>query len=203
MSDGAVGRRIDSVVMAEIWASLHATMHTRRVRKRDSILMRIIARILAVAGVMRADQFLDGFVTTVRRTIYVPDRKSPKHDLHWEVAMATHEHDHVRKWGWKYIWRYLTSSRWRAVYEAEAYCTNIALRRWYKGDWLDVKDLAAKLATHYGCSQGDVAVAYRIMEEERDRLRRGEIANPVVQHVLVVAISQGIHPAANWTDASV
>jgi hypothetical protein len=198
MDDGDGGRRIDAALVDMLWVEMANTYRTRRRRKRRSVLMRIVARALAWARVMPRERFLDRFATTVGRTIYLPDPVPGVRNLLWEAATCVHEHDHVRVWSLRFMWRYAMSPMWRALYEAQAYRTNIALRYWYAGDWLDIKDLAAKLGTNHGCGEAGVALAYRMFEAERAELRLGNITNPVVYQALQFLRQRGVRPDDIW-----
>lgn len=109
-----------------------------------------------------------------------------------------HEHDHVRRWGIRFMWRYLTDRLWRARYEALAYSTNIAMRYWYAGDWLDIRKLAEKLSSNYGCDDAGVELAYQIFEDEKERLRLGGVTNLVVEQALTFMRERGVSPSSKW-----
>jgi hypothetical protein len=198
MDDSDGGRRIDAALVDMLWVELRNTYRTRRRRKQTSWLMRIVALVLALTKVMPRQRFLNRFATTVGRTIYVPDRDGAVRNLLWEAALCVHEHVHVRAWSWRFMWRYATQPMWRAMYEAQAYRANIALRYWYAGDWLDIKDLAAKIGTNYGCGNGGVELAYRVFDNERNELLQGHITCPVVQQALIFMRQRGVLPAEVW-----
>jgi hypothetical protein len=199
MSDDDVGRRIDEALVDMLWDDLKSTYGTRRRDKRSSPLMQVVAMVLARLNVMPKERFLGRFATTVGRTIYLPEREHGVRNLLWEAAVCVHEHVHVRAWSWRFMWRYLTQPMWRAMYEAQAYRTNIALRYWYTGEWLDIKDLAAKIGTNYMCGNGGVELAYRVFDNERNELLQGHITCPVVQQALTFVRQHGVLPARVWS----
>lgn len=198
MDDGDGGRRIDAALVDMLWVEFRNTHRTRRRSKQRSWLMRIVATVLDLFRVMPRQRFLTRFATTVRRTIYMPDRDPPVRDLLREAALCVHEHVHVRMWGLRFMWRYATSPMWRALYEAQAYRANIALRYWYVGDWLDIKDLAAKIGTNYRCGNAGIELAYRLFEEERIALHQGRITCPEVRQALAFMRERGVLPADAW-----
>jgi hypothetical protein len=198
MGDSDVVRRVDAEIVDMLWNELEGIYGTRRKRKRDSFLMKAVAFVFSIFRVMPKDRFLDRFATTFGRTIYLPDHGDGVRNLMWEAATCVHEHDHVRSWGFLFMARYVFSPSWRAFYEARAYCTNIALRYWYAGDWLDIKKLAGNLQQNYSCRRSDVEMAYRFFEEERDALRIGCITNPVVSQALSVFRRHGVRPDDVW-----
>lgn len=83
-----------------------------------------------------------------------------------QVAILLHELGHVfdvRRDGWfRYVWRYLTSSYWRAVYEAEAYCMNY---EFYSAIGLDVSiaPYIKKVITNYRVNKKHWDVVDRTM----------------------------------------
>jgi len=199
MCEKVVGRRVDAELVEMLWEELHTTYRTRRRRKRASWFMRIVAWGIGIFGVMPADRFLDRFATTIRRTIYIPEYPmGGNRDLLGEIARCVHEHVHVTQWSLRFAWRYLTDKIWRARYEAMAFRANIALRYWYAGEWLDIREMAAKLGTNYGCGEAGVELAYHILEDERDRLQLGSISDPLVKSVVIFLGKQGVLPAFSW-----
>lgn len=66
--------------------------------KRDSRFMRILAKGLSwiTLGKAGGDQFMNGYVTTIGRTIYVPDGWEQQSTLQ-RLSVLTHESHHVKQ----------------------------------------------------------------------------------------------------------
>lgn len=95
--------------------------------------------IMSMICAIRKDwSFYERYVTTIGNTIYVPDKDYLGYSLgapNYE-AIIRHEYCHVlqsNQDGWRYYVRYLLSSKYRMLYEIEAYCHQLAASRNYKG----------------------------------------------------------------------
>jgi hypothetical protein len=122
--------------------------------------------------VLPTSDFIEGYVTTIGRTIYVPFEigdESPVGNHMWslegQAAVCAHEHQHVvqqRRDGFWYSWRYATNTAARAAYETEAYIATLEMKWALGADGWDLYQDAKRHAEglkNYGCTDNDVAVA--------------------------------------------
>jgi hypothetical protein len=108
--------------------------------------MRIAGWFLQRFGYMTQERFLDNFITTVGRTIYVYEgfmEADGYLNLLHALETAPHEVTHVLQ---KIkAWRYLLSRAKLAKYEIPAYCANIEFHHFLTGEVLDPTVLANRL----------------------------------------------------------
>jgi hypothetical protein len=180
-----VGRVFQDIQPEEVWAFWqHMQRHfdTTRVNKRDAFEMQAFAQALDWLGVLDRKRFLSSYTTTLGRRIYTPfDPGVPKAgwDLWSQVVVCVHEHQHVvqsRREGVTFELEYLTDSGERAVYEAEAYRSNLELTYWRTGKTPSARQLASVLK-NYGCSATDISVAERYLELSAVSVRAGAVIN--------------------------
>lgn len=106
--------------------------------KRHSRLHRTISWFLFILtiGLFKRKEYLDGFVTTLFYTVYVPNswEMLPEND---RMAVLLHEVRHMRQFkrdGWKYPFKYLFLplplgfAKYRLEYEVDAYAEEIVYR---------------------------------------------------------------------------
>lgn len=108
--------------LASLWAHLSRRLRSRPVRKAGKPLMRIASRVVERRTNLSSDEFLDDYVTTIRRRIFIP-RAYDQWPFASRFRLAVHEHQHVAQWRrerLRYLIRYAASPRHRAEYEAEA-----------------------------------------------------------------------------------
>lgn len=149
-------------VVQQLWTCMCERYGTTVVRKQDSWLMRLAARVLPTSD------FLEGYVTTIGRTIYVPFEigvEEPGWSLEAQTAVIAHECQHLvqqRRDGFWYGWRYATNTAARAAYETEAYRATLEMKYALGADGWDLYQEAKRHAEglkNYGCTDNDVAIA--------------------------------------------
>jgi hypothetical protein len=180
----------------QLWAYMCDVYGTTVVRKQDAWMMRLAARVLSTPG------FLDGYVTTLWGTIYVPfeigndepftgsDGVGHVWSLEAQVAVCAHEHQHVSQEyrdGWKYSWRYATSTAARAVYETEAYRTTLEMKWALGATEHELETSALHYAVglrNYGCTTRDVDTAIRELGIAVGEITRGIVKTEAAQVAL-------------------
>ena len=174
----------------DLWAYMTKRYGTRVIKKSNARMMRLVARALALMGVMDAESFMRRFTTTIGKRIYVPfeigvEKKS--WDLFDQMVICVHEHQHVEqanKEGFlRFARRYLFSKAARAGYEAEAYRCNMELCFWRTGKVLDPSELA-QLLRSYGCRSADIKVAEKSLRISAETVRRGGVVNRASQRAI-------------------
>ncbi len=95
------------------------------------------------------------------------------------MVVCVHEHQHVEQYdsdGWRFMWRYLTSTAKRALYEAEAYRCNFEMYFWRHGNLPSARKRAEALR-HYGCSDRDIAVVEKYLALSSETIKAGGVIN--------------------------
>lgn len=161
------------------WAQMSARYGTRLIPKQRAWEMKAAARLLDALGIMPHETFMSEYTTVWGRRIYpcfTPGEAPNEDALFGQIIVCVHEHQHVeqamREGFVSYSTRYLTSSRARALYEAEAYGCNMELVWARSGRLLSPDTLSQKLLA-YGCTRGDVLAARAYFERLVLRLQRG------------------------------
>lgn len=175
-------QRLTPEVVKQLWTCMCERYGTTVVRKQDSWIMRLAARVLPTSD------FLEGYVTTIGRTIYVPFEigdESPVGSHMWslegQAAVLGHELMHVvqeRRDGWKYSWRYATSTHARAMYETEAYRATLEIKWVLGADRWDIESEANRHADglkNYGCTSADVEQARALLLSYTNEIQKGGI----------------------------
>ncbi|MCP4678737.1 MAG: hypothetical protein GY854_25150 [Deltaproteobacteria bacterium] len=164
------------------WKYMQKHYGTRVVSKASSKQMKAIAWALNLLGITDKKRFMERYVTTIGRTIYVPFGLGGANE-HWnlwsQIVVCVHEHQHVeqlKRDGWRFKWRYLTSKAKRAIYEAEAYRSNFELYYWRYGKLPSARKRAESLR-HYGCSKLEIDVTEKYLALSAETIKRGGIAN--------------------------
>ncbi len=164
------------------WKYMQKHYGTKVVSKASSKQMKAIAWALNLLGITDKKAFMERFVTTIGRTIYVPFDIGCHHE-HWDrwqhATVCVHEHQHVeqlKRDGWKFKWRYLTSKAKRAIYEAEAYRSNFEMYFWRYGELPNARK-RAEMLRHYGCSNKDIDVVEKYLALSSETIKRGGIVN--------------------------
>lgn len=157
------------------------------VQKDSSELMKVVATVLDAFGVQDKEQFMKDFVTTLGRTIYIPFEvgiEIPRWPLWAQVRVCVHECGHVvqgNREGWTtFDSRYVTSSSFRAGYEAECYGADMEMEFWRLGTsgfdpfrFAQERPLSLK---NYGCKEADIEQAQQMLA-----IRAGLVAQGVVE----------------------
>ena len=165
------------------WRYFQKIYGTRVVQKATAREMKAIAWFLDLIGVMDHKSFLSNYTTTIGKTIYTPYKIGKPNDgwTNWgQCVTCIHEHVHVDQYNrhgrFKFFTRYLLSSAKRAMYEAEAYRSNMELHFWRHGRLPDIKKLAGKLES-YGCAKIDIKVAEKLLASSAMAVKRGAVIN--------------------------
>ncbi len=173
---------MSSGVAKRVWFSLVDEYRTRVLPKDKSLLMWFIGLFLSVFKFMPLDTFRSRYTTTIADRIYTPYKvgegdaiRDP--DVFWrQIKLGVHEHTHIlqyRSIGYLlFAYRYATSTRARAMYEAEAYATGIEMDLWRTSGAaiIDTGALAARLVA-YGCKPSDIESAKALYDIAYARLR--------------------------------
>ena len=171
-------------LVRDFWAFMQAEFGSSVEQKATSDTMQVAAALLDALDIQDRDQFMRDFVTTLHRTIYIPfeigvEGADGRWSLWGQIRVCVHEHTHVvqgEREGWvTFDARYLTSSSWRAGYEAEAYGSDLEMEFWRTEDILDI-DRRVESLKNYGCSAEDIDQAKATLE-----LRAGLVAQGVVE----------------------
>lgn len=169
----------------EFWQYMQGEYHSNVVAKDKSATMAAVAEILNVLDIQDRETFLKRYTTTLGRTIYIPFEISVVnefYDLWGQIRVCVHEHQHVEQGdrdGWVVFGgRYLTSTSYRANYEAEAYGCDLEMEFWRNPsiDLLAFGDQRADGLRNYGCKQEDIDQAKLVLS-----LRAGVVAQGGVE----------------------
>ncbi|CAN0566216.1 unnamed protein product, partial [Laminaria digitata] len=111
-------------------------------------------------------------------------------DALWsQIVVCVHEHQHVEQFEREgflpYTLSYLTSSRKRALYEAEAYGCNLEMSWLRTSRMPDLDRMAAKLLD-YGCDVEDVRAARAHFEHIAHRITQGTYRSAAVESAIEV-----------------
>jgi len=188
-------RELTGADVRALWRAMNEHYGTRVIDKSDATEMRLVARVLDLLGIVDREQFLSRYATTIARRIYVPFQvgEGDAHALWSQVVLCAHEHQHVvqhDRRGLTYEWSYLTSSEARARFEAEAYRCYLELEFWRRGALPSIDELARKLAG-YGCDQGDIDLAAKMLRIWAVPIRQG------------VVLGEASRAVIDWLDAHV
>jgi len=172
----------------DFWLHMQNEFGSSVVQKDESAVMKAAASLLDVLDIQDKEQFMKDFVTTLHRTIYIPFivgvEGSGGHWSLWsQIRVCVHENQHVvqsdRDGLPEFAARYLTSSSFRAGYEAEAYGCDLEMEFWRQGANFNPYDFALQRAQglkSYGCSEGDIDQAATMLA-----LRAGVVVQGVVE----------------------
>jgi hypothetical protein len=157
------------------------------VQKEGSELMQVAATLLSALGIQDKEQFMKDFVTTLGRTIYIIFEvgvETPRWPLWNQVRVCVHECQHVvqgEREGWAtFDSRYVTSSSFRAGYEAEAYGADMEMEWWRLGPsrfdpYKFAQDRPQSLK-NYGCKEAEIEQAVQMLT-----IRAGLVSQEVVE----------------------
>jgi len=174
----------------DFWSHMLKEFDASVVQKGDSDLMKVVGTVLDAFGVQDKEQFMQDFVTTLGRTIYCPFKigiesdKWPAWTVWAQVRVCCHECGHVvqgNREGWAtFDSRYVTSSSFRAGYEAECYGIDMEMEFWRLGTsgfdpfrFAQERPLSLK---NYGCKEADIEQA-----QQQLAIRAGLVAQGVVE----------------------
>lgn len=194
--------KITPELVRGFWSHFERLYHTRTVPKADATEMKAVASALKLMGILDADAFMTKFVTTLWRRIYVPftvGEIGSSWSLWDQIVVCVHEHQHVEQLqrdGWfKFTTQYLTSSAKRAMYEAEAYRSDMEMWFWRTGELLSPHSLAGSLVS-YNCKVGDIRTVEIALEMSSITVKKGGVINRASQRAIEYLETQGQVPAS-------
>ncbi len=170
-------------LILSFWAFMTGHFKSRVIDKKDAAEMKLVATFLDQLGILDKKAFLERYATTIGRRIYLPFTPGEPSNTWgpWEqMAVAVHEHQHVvqvdRLGLVTFGARYLTSSAQRAMFEAEAYRSNMEMQFWRFGTLPDPKKIAQVLGDYaIGAQDGEFVRKY--LEASAASIKRGAVVN--------------------------
>lgn len=127
--------------------------------KNDSEFMKLVAKFLDSLNILKKEDFLNEFTTTIGTIIYTPFELgvdgSSGYDLWNQVSVLVHELVHVcqfKKNPAEFTILYIADKSDRATYESQAYGADLEMHWWMYGKGYDLKRRAQSLLS-YGLSQ--------------------------------------------------
>lgn len=165
------------------WTRMQSEFGSSVEEKNQAAVMQAAAALLDLLDIQHKDRFMKDFVTTLYKTIYIPFKigvEDGRWDLWSQVRVCVHEHQHVvqgEREGWPvFCTRYLTSSSYRAGYEAEAFGCDMEMEFWRTGSILDIAQRCSVLRD-YGCTTADIEMAEQMLNIRADVIKQGVIEN--------------------------
>lgn len=164
------GANPTSKQVQDLWTYFQRIYGTKIKYKAQSRHMKIIGRTLSALGIMSYSSFMNDYVTTIGRTIYLPVNfkigvASPNWNLWEQMCLCVHEHQHVLQFATgriRFVSGFLFRKAKRALHEAQAFRSDLALHMWRYGSLPDYKARAAGLKK-YGCSSADIRVVEKYL----------------------------------------
>jgi len=175
------------------WAHMTGELGATVEEKNSSAVMQAAAVLLDALNIQDKEQFLKDFVTTLVCTIYTPFKVGEvAPDGRWslwsQLRVCVHECQHVvqgEREGWATFGsRYLSSSSWRAGYEAEAFGCDLEMEYWRQGEAFDVVAFAQdrpEVLRSYGCDQADIDQAQAQLLIRAGVVQAGVVENKATQ----------------------
>lgn len=167
----------------DFWSYMQNEFGSSVEQKNHSKVMEVAATLLDTLDIQDKDVFMKNFVTTLLSTIYIPFEigdSSSDWSMWSQIRVCVHEHQHVvqgRREGWsRFGSKYMTSSSFRAGYEAEAYGCDLEMEFWRTGQILDIDQRVSSLKL-YGCSDSDIEMAKQILNIRADVVVQGVVEN--------------------------
>lgn len=173
-----------------LWDYMQKEYGSTVVQKATSATMHAAASFLSVLNIQSKDQFMKDFVTTLHRTIYIPFKIGEQNDrwsLWSQMRVCVHEHQHIEQGdreGWAtFSLRYVTSSSFRAGFEAECYGCDMEMEFWKSPASWDLNRLIqfaeqrAEGLRSYGCTEEDIAQAKAMLLIRAGVVSQGAVEN--------------------------
>lgn len=147
-----------------LWTLLQRDLGSIVAPKEKKTVMRIASRIVARRTDTTRVEFMDDFVTTLGRRIYLPfviGTEEEGWSFRAQMLLAVHEHQHVAQWRKqpvRFLAQYARSTRKRALFEAEAFLAEFEACAMF--DW-NPPSLEQRLGTlnGYGVTAADIQAA--------------------------------------------
>ena len=153
--------KITSKQVKDFWKYMGRAYRFKVIDKSNATEMRIVGWALDMMGIQNRKNFLKNFTTTVGNRVYIPFEigKGTQRQLVQQVITCTHEAQHVAQYrrDHSFLLKYLLSDSSRALYEADAYRTNMEIYWWFYKKLLSPGMLANKLKS-YSVGKSDIRV---------------------------------------------
>ncbi len=184
-------KTLDQELVKDLWSYISYEYDTKIVDKNKSSFMKALGIFLSTFGIMSKKEFLEDFVTTIGKTIYVPfsigKGKLNENDLLNQIFLCVHEHEHVvqhNKLGRKYSIRYVLRSSQRAKFETEAYSTSLEIYYWFFKDFLST-DYLSQLLIFYNCKEKDILQSKKALDGNIELIKKGKIISEVSEKAII------------------
>lgn len=166
-----------------LWAELESKFRLRLIDKQDSEEMVFLGDVLEQLGVMDQQQFLDGYATTIGRSVYLPfelgnsDSRSLISQARTICHEAQHGHQHSTKGRSRWAIKYVADPAFRGAEEAEAMTTSCEVHFLLTGKVLDPRLQAEKLA-NYALGEDDIDTVAKRLNSAFKTVKAGGITTP-------------------------
>jgi len=173
---------ITSDLVSEFWKFMLTKFGTTVGNKSDAVEMQIVATLLGSLGITDKEKFLNNFTTTIGKKIYTPFEigiESSNWNLWSQIVICVHEHQHVIQYNEKgtiYEIEYLTSRNSRALFEVEAYRSNLEMNYWRYGKSKSARE-TAELLRNYGCDNDEIELAFKSLSLINSSVRQNIVVN--------------------------
>jgi hypothetical protein len=179
----------------DFWTYMSQEYDSVVIPKATATEMKIVATFLDVLNIQDNDVFMNRFTTTLGGRIYIPFElgvANAYYGLWGQIRVCVHEHQHIEQ-GHREGWivfgeRYITSSSYRAGYEAEAYGCDLEMEYWYRGIDADLEIRGCSMAgglKNYGCNIEDIEQAKLSLGIRAEMIRHGGVENRASQKAIV------------------
>lgn len=169
------------------WKHMSHKFGSSHCTKGDSEFCKMIAWCADKMGIMDSDDFMKKYSSTIGKKIYTPWKiGSDEKPLWYQIVIIVHEHVHVYQDDTDDFFqiKYLASDAHRAVFEAEAYRTELELCWWRYGALPSIRKVAEKVKP-YSVSDDDVDVVEQYLKSSSVSICKGALLGPVIRHALV------------------
>lgn len=184
------------------WEHFSKKYGTKLIDKHNARLMKFIALFLSMGG-MKKEDFLNRYVTTIGKKIYVPfEIGVPGEDGRWslwsQMLVCVHEHCHVDQYkasdtksAFDFSRQYLLKKRRRTRFEVEAYTTGLELFFWRFGQRRDHKPILETLRA-YRVGDLDLEVADKALEMNNKMVSKGAVMTKATAEFVRWMESRGV-----------
>jgi len=150
--------------------------------------MKLIGSALELMGVLKKDEFLTRFITTIGNVIYTPFTvgvPTPGHDLWGQMVICAHEHQHIVQSNESpsFPLEYLFDPTLRAAYEGAAYRVSMTLVTWLTGHVPAVEPFV-QLAKSYGLDEKHLEFFRKYLEISSPTLAQGGVPDKAAKEAI-------------------
>jgi len=179
--------KITSKIVKDLHRYMARVYKFKIIDKADAAEMRLVAQFIGRFIMMKDEDFLKRFATTIGDRVYLPytPGEGSKYQLFKQICTITHEARHVydfRRHPWE-MGTYLFSKSSRTESEFRAYSTYLYLYWWRYGRLPNMTALARKIRV-YGCDSENERVLYGCLRMTAPIVKRGHVANSVAKRAL-------------------